>query len=130
MIEIYLLAIAISVRKRSRAKKNRPQEKTILFSGIRSHYYNGMNPAKKRGSNKLASYLVRPYFNLFCSDFYTLTSVANPIQSIAIHFISFHFILAFRAITISPSHCKLRLEMVMWFRDIVSELSVQVPDFF
>jgi hypothetical protein len=56
MTEIYLLAIVISVRKRIR-EKNRPQEKTISFSGIRSLYHNGMNQAKKRDSNKLASYL-------------------------------------------------------------------------
>jgi hypothetical protein len=74
--------------------------------------------------------MIRPYFILFCADFYTLTSVANPIHSIAIHFISFLFILAFRAITISPGYCKLLLEMVMWFRGIVSELSVQVHDFY
>lgn len=42
--------------KTYKGKKRRPQEKTILFSGIRSHYHNGMNPTKKRGSNKLASY--------------------------------------------------------------------------
>ena len=69
-----------------------------------------------------------PPFILFCADFYTLTSVANLIHSIAFHFFSFHT--SFRAITISPGYYKSLLEKVVWFGGIVFELSVRVPGFY